>query len=340
MQSAAAWRIGIIADTSLQRHLLQLTLKDHGYDVVFNSDPFRAELPDLEGFNAHVWLVDLAEHDDCELVEQLMTHTKTPVLFGEGAAPERNSEYFARWQRRLLGKLKGLLGDPIEAVHKDLTAIARVKAAPRLTVPNALAKRPITLGQPAQEVWLLAASLGGPAAVKAFLDALPGALPIGFIYAQHIDAHFEQALPKAVGRHSQWPINPARNGQAVRCGEVVIVPVAQEMRFGSDGCIQLIDRPWPEPYSPSVDQMMINLAECFAERCGVIVFSGMGCDGTASAAYVRRQGGQIWTQNAESCACASMPQSLRDSGFAQHSGDPQALALRVINHLATLCELT
>lgn len=338
LERAAVVRIGVIADTSLQRHLLQQTLSHHGYEVVFNGDPLRADLPNLAEYQAALWLVDLVQEEECELVEQLL-EGGTPVLFGEGAAPERNSELFSRWQRRLLGKLKKLLGEPLVEQGNRLQALERAPLQAPLTVPAALAQQSSCVGRPAEQVWLLAASLGGPAAVKAFLDALPGALPIGFLYAQHIDAHFEAALPRAVGRHSQWPINSARQGQPVGCGEVVVVPIGQELCFNEQGQMQLIDRPWPEPYSPSIDRMMFNLAEHFAERCGVIVFSGMGNDGSAAAAFVRRQGGRIWTQTAESCACASMPQSLCDLGFAQYSGDPQALAMRVINHLATLCEL-
>ena len=52
----------------------------------------------------------------------------------------------------------------------------------------------------------------------------------------------------------------------------------------------------------------------------------MGSDGSAAAAYVRRQGGLIWTQRADSCACPSMPDSLREGGYSSFSGDPRELA--------------
>jgi chemosensory pili system protein ChpB (putative protein-glutamate methylesterase) len=184
---------------------------------------------------------------------------------------------------------------------------------------------------------LLAASLGGPAAVKAFLDALPGGLPVAFVYAQHIDPGFESALPQAVGRHSQWRVNPARHGDALRCGEVVVVPISRELGFSDEGAMQISERAWPEPYSPSIDQMMLNLAQHFAALCGVIVFSGMGSDGSAAAAYVRRQGGAIWTQRGDSCVCPSMPESLREDGYSSFSGDPRELAAGLVKHLAEQC---
>lgn len=338
MSEKAAARIAVIADTSLQRHVLQQALTGSGYQVVLNSDPQRLDEEALAACEADLWLVDLAQSEDSPLVDNLLERASAPVLFGEGQAPERHSENYPRWERRLFGKLKRLVGDPSGAVGPSLEALLVEGQRPsRLELPPMLAETPLVAGEPARQVWLLAASLGGPAAVKAFLDALPGGLPVGFVYAQHIDPGFESVLPQAVGRHSQWQVNGARHGDALRCGEVVVAPISNELGFSDDGLMQIQAHGWPEPYSPSIDQMMLNLAQSYGSRCGVIAFSGMGSDGSAAAAYVRRQGAEIWTQRADSCACPSMPDSLREGGYSVHSGDPRELAELLVNHLAAQC---
>ncbi|MNM76554.1 Chemotaxis response regulator protein-glutamate methylesterase of group 1 operon [compost metagenome] len=338
MAESNALRIAVIADTSLQRHVLQQALLAHGYQVVLNADPGRLEEAQLASCETDLWLVDLAQQDDSPLLDSLLEQDRVPVLFGEGNAPERHSEHYPRWERRLVGKLRRLIGDPSAGVGQSLQMLlAEAQRPTRIELPANLAAAPLKAGEPAEQVWLLAASLGGPEAVKAFLDALPGGLPIGLLYAQHIDPAFETSLSQAVGRHSQWHINQARAGDAVRCGEVVVVPVSQQLGFDVDGRMQLDGRPWPEPYSPSFDQMMLNLAQRYGERCGVIVFSGMCSDGSAAAAYVRRQGGEIWTQRADSCACSSMPDSLREAGYSMFSADPRELAAALVNHLAAQC---
>lgn len=48
----------------------------------------------------------------------------------------------------------------------------------------------------------------------------------------------------------------------------------------------------------------------------------MGSDGSAAAAYVRRQGGEVWTQRADSCVCSSMPDSLREAGYSSFNASP------------------
>ena len=338
MTDKSSARIAVIADTSLQRHVLQQALAGGGYQVVLNSDPARLDEEQLAACETDLWLVDLAQSEDSPLVDSLLERVSAPVLFGEGHAPERHSENYPRWERSLFGKLKRLVGDPTQAVGPSLQALLDEAQRPaRLELPQALANTPLKAGEPARQIWLLAASLGGPAAVKAFLDALPGGLPIGFIYAQHIDASFEATLPQAVGRHSQWHVNSARHGDPVRCGEVVVVPITRELGFAEDGAMQLAERGWPEPYSPSIDQMMLNLAQQFGAQCGVIAFSGMGSDGSAAAAYVKRQGGLIWTQRADSCASPSMPDSLREGGYSSFSADPRELAVALVNHLAEHC---
>lgn len=333
MSDVASARIAVLADTSLQRHVLQQALTSNGFQVVLNKDPARLEPADLDTAQADLWLVDLAQTEDSPLVDALLERDTTRVLFGEGHAPERHSEFYPRWERSLFSKLKRLVGDPSRAVGPRLDVLqGEVQRPERLTLPSVLADT-APAGEPAAQVWLLAASLGGPEAVKAFLDALPGGLPVGFIYAQHIEASFESALSQAVGRHSQWQVRQVRPGEPVRCGEVVIAPISEELGFETDGSTRMNGRCWPEPYSPSIDQMMLNLARQFGERCGVIAFSGMGSDGSAAAAYLLRQGGRVWTQRADSCACSSMPDNLREGGYSSYSGDPHELAQALVNHL-------
>lgn len=45
MSERATPRVAVIADTSLQRHVLQQALLGHGYEVVLNADPVRSTTP-------------------------------------------------------------------------------------------------------------------------------------------------------------------------------------------------------------------------------------------------------------------------------------------------------
>ncbi len=170
MTERATPRVAVIADTSLQRHVLQQALLGHGYEVVLNADPARVDDAALE-CAPDLWLVDLTQQDDSPLLDSLLEQDRAPVLFGEGHAPERHTEHYPRWERRLIAKLKRLIGDPSDGVGDSLGALLDEERPARLEIPGDLAAMPLQAGEPAREVWLLAASLGGPAAVKAFLAA-------------------------------------------------------------------------------------------------------------------------------------------------------------------------
>lgn len=338
MSDRAAIRVAVVADTSLQRHILQQFLLKNGFHVVLNSAPQQLAVTRLEDCATDIWLYDALCFNDAEyeLLDYLLSAANAPVLFGEGAAPERGSEDYPRWERSLLKKIAQLTrhltrNNAQQTDVKQLTADQACSSP--IELPQYFVKNPPATEEPAQQVWLLAASLGGPQAVKAFLDALPHGLPLGFIYAQHIDAHFEERLPQAVGRHSQWTVRLVREGDFVRAGEVVVAPIEHELRFADNSQLQLLQTPWPGPYNPSIEQMMRNLAQHFGSACGVIVFSGMGDDGSQAVAYMQRQGAQVWAQSAASCACSSMPDSVRATGISILSSSPQGLAYELVQYL-------
>lgn len=312
-------RIAVLADSHLQRKNLREVLGWLGYEIVMNADPSQLEPSGLQQCATDVWLVSLQCMDSHQqlLLEQLYGQN-VPVLVDEGTAPLAGSEDYPRWQRNLQAKLSVL--------DKKLTAAQSCQALPG---PDLLTE---PAGEPAEQVWLLAASLGGPAAVKEFLDALPASVPVGFLYAQHINQEFEKSLPRAVGRHSQWPVRLAQHNDYVRRGEVVVVPVSHELAF-ADGRMQCCETPWRGSYAPSIEQMMLNLAAGFGPRSGTIIFSGMGGDGSAACDEVVRRGMQIWAQDSRSSACSSMPDSVRQTGQSSYSGSPQELAVAMLNHV-------
>lgn len=338
MTNIAAIRIAVVADTTLQRHILQQFLLSKGYQVVLNTDPQYLDIDSLHACKTDLWLYDalcLTAQDDAAL-DYLLADPGAPVLFGEGCAPQRSSPEYPRWERSLLDKIKRSTQhlEQVEINHQSVQLVSNSAAAPVvIELPECFAEQLCLTAQPASQVWLLAASTGGPQAVKAFLDVLPTGLPLGFIYAQHIDPSFEANLPQAVGRHSQWPVRLLNEHPYVRQGEVVVVPVQHELSFLSNGCMQLLETAWPGPYSPSIEQMMSNLVRHYRHNSGVIVFSGMGSDGSLAAEYMQQQGAPVWTQDAQSCACSSMPDSVRQAGYSALSATPQGLAQALVQYL-------
>jgi chemosensory pili system protein ChpB (putative protein-glutamate methylesterase) len=330
----ASAKVGIIADDLLQQHLLKTALMHFGFKVILTTDP--SKMKEKSGLTADVdaWVVDIVDEETEHLWLDTLFDGDVPVLFGMGEAPQRSSEYYPRWEKRLFAKMKELLADHSLAIADENTINAlQSDVTEDCPYPLPIMFQNIEIGLPAEYIWVLGASLGGPDAVKEFLDALPKGLPVGFIYAQHIDARFQQALIQTLGRHSSITMVPYTEGTHINTGEVMLAPVEHEFSFDYEGRVISKDTIWPGPYGPSVDQVMLNVAQYYGPRACYILFSGMGNDGAEAAVKISHQAAIIWAQDSESCANSSMPDSAVATGHISYIGSPRQLASKLVNYL-------
>ncbi|ASP38179.1 chemotaxis protein CheB [Bacterioplanes sanyensis] len=324
-------RIGIVSDDRLQQHLLSSALRDFAFEVSANMDPQRLLLGDGHIPEVDAWLVDVRHEDensDIDWLEKLLD-TEVPVLMGMGKAPQKHCPTFPRWEKRLYAKLRSVLHDA-PVVSEDASVLHSLSNQ----VNNKVLLPPV-LTQPASKepfmVWVLGASLGGPEAVKEFLDALPEGLPLAFVYAQHIDPRFENTLGQSIGRHCDYQMRAFAPGYRLCSGDVLVAPIRQEFCFDGAGLTVDKGHQWPGPYGPSIDQVILNVDHYYGHRAGYILFSGMGNDGSEAIVSLADGHGPIWAQSSSSCASSSMPDSARETGRTSYTGDPYQLALQLVN---------
>jgi chemosensory pili system protein ChpB (putative protein-glutamate methylesterase) len=260
------------------------------------------------------WIVNLdievLEATHPELLDELLDAIQLPLILCEGQIPNHVSPEFANWQRRLGEKLRGLAG----------TINRTQRGSPRLP----------------RSVWVLAGSIGGPDAVKQFLDAVPADLGIAFIYANHIERDFQGLLTQVMGRHSQYEAYAPRHGDLLRENGVAVISPDHVTGVTRDGSFNVRNAPWIGQYKPNLDQVVASTAVHFGSNCGVIVFSGMCDDAAAASRLMRRCGGQVWTQDRESCVNWAMPEATELAiGKPDFSGNPAALAARIATWAAS-----
>lgn len=333
--------IGVISDCALQRHVLHKALSSYGLSPVLSCEPERLSQQDDKRLNeVQCWILALQDESyESKALDRLIDQTDhVPVLFGLDNAPSKHDQKYISWERRLLSKLEEYLGpvgileseDSIRAL--DLPDTASTRLAPEASIQNRPDKAPRSQASvhPAEDIWVLAASLGGPAAVKEFLDEIPASIKAGFLYAQHVDAHFSNVLTQVLGRHSMLELKAVSDQCTINDGEVLVVPVDHEISFADSG-INIESGEWEGPYGPSIDHLLRNLFAHYGKRCHVIVFSGMGNDGSLMAPTLAKNGCSVWTQSPDGCANGSMPQSLIDLDCSSLTGSPKELAHALIN---------
>jgi len=330
-------RIGIISDSLLQQHLLQSVIGDIGYQIAVNTHPEKVNKAIFHSETISMWVVDLIDENcNSEFLDSLFDHAVAPVFIGEGISPDRNSEEFPGWCRRLLGKLEEISPPAIGSFESPEVDLAKINTGPpaveTIDLPEHLGNIPKTA---VNQLWVLAASLGGPEAVKEFLDRLPANIPASFLYAQHIDQSFVKNLVKSIGRHTELEMSVMKQDDHIQNSRVLVVPVENEVVFRTDLKVDITQSGWSGPYGPSIDHLLKNVVETWGKKVNLIVFSGMGSDGTLGALEVCDAGGKIWSQSSVNAIQPSMPDSVAEADCVSFRGTPTEMADRLVAELDT-----
>jgi len=300
--------IGILVDSPLKQQYLGNMVVQAGHKIGFTyAFSPTSSLPSIEQA-VDAWVVDISESDDAAveparrtsvaaLLDGLLEQTRVPVIVNDEAELTPATADYNNWMRRILQRLERLNGDI------NLQA-----------------------GSVASEVWVLAASTGGPAAVKDFLKQLPPQLNIAFIYVQHIDSGQAETLAKMMGSAGHYAVSIAQQGSVLRDNTITVVTADCSVNIHDNGTLVVNNKRWGGSYSPSIDQIAANVARVYCRQSGMIIFSGMGDDGAASSRLIKQKGGHVWVQTPGQCTIASMPEAAIAAGTVSFMGTPPELA--------------
>lgn len=292
-------RVGLLVDSAAKQKVLAQLVAQSGHKVGQSLVLDGSHLPHSDA-ELDAWLVDIAE-DYCDeqlRLETLFAESRVPIILTDSSEFTTGSEAHQAWLRRISQRLQRLRGD-------------------------------INLQQanPASELWLLAASTGGPAAVKRFLAQLPPDLGIAFLYVQHIDAQQAVTLNRMMSNAGNYPALVATQGLVLAPNSLTLVTARDPVELLDNGTLVVnYGQHWKGSYAPSIDQVAANAARIYRERCNLIIFTGMGDDGAASSRLIKQVGGKIWVQSPDDCTSDSMPVSALATGCVSLMGTPEYLA--------------
>jgi chemosensory pili system protein ChpB (putative protein-glutamate methylesterase) len=315
--SQAALRVALLAH-DCERGEFRALLEDEGIEVVIDGRPDLPLPRDWRG--ADVLLVDMDDQPDRAQVESLLQNAPVPVLLNAGGVGSS-----VIWHRRLVGKLQILANRAVP--H------ARIRA-PRLRPDLQLVQGQADLGPETPWLVVLGASIGGPKAVARFLQALPVDLPVTFLLGQHISEAFQDLLVEQLDRCSRWPVAVLGDSQTIEAGQVWLVPSECRIAIDERGMRRRSEEAWQSAQRPDIDALLHSVASVFRSRCGVILFSGLGKDGSRGCQAITGNGGFVWVQSSESCVIPNMPDAARRCCAVELSGSPEELA----RALATRCQ--
>jgi two-component system chemotaxis response regulator CheB len=172
-------------------------------------------------------------------------------------------------------------------------------------------------------------STGGPGAIYEMLSALGRSPRIGVAIVQHISGGFEEAFTDWLTAELGVDVNVAQHGEHLDKGKIRIAPSGQHLFLDPNGHLLLDRLPLPfNGHRPAVDVLFRSLLDLPSKLVAAVLLSGMGSDGAAAMAELRRAGVLTIAQNEASCAVYGMPRVAIEAGDAAF-----ALAPKGIGHL-------
>jgi two-component system chemotaxis response regulator CheB len=186
---------------------------------------------------------------------------------------------------------------------------------------GAAAPAPAAPGEPPAVV-VIGASTGGPVALRQLLAELPPSFAAAVLVVQHMPPSFTGVLAAQLDRRLALPVRQAREGDRLARGTVLIAPGGFHLLLASDSRVLLRRGPEISGHCPSVDVTMQSAAQLFGHRARGVLLTGMGSDGVAGLAAIRKRGGHTFAQDAASCVVNGMPQRAIERGAVETVASP------------------
>jgi two-component system chemotaxis response regulator CheB len=170
------------------------------------------------------------------------------------------------------------------------------------------------------------ASTGGPAALAAFLSALPRSFALPILVVQHLAPGFAAGLALWLERTAERSVTLARHGERLGPGQVLVCPDHAHLVVDPHGTVRLEPSPPIDGHCPSGTRLFGALADAFGDGAAGVVLTGMGRDGADGVRRLRARGAPTLVQDAESSVVYGMPYAAAAVDPGAASGPPERLA--------------
>jgi two-component system chemotaxis response regulator CheB len=168
-------------------------------------------------------------------------------------------------------------------------------------------------------VLCIAASTGGPEALRQVLSHLPANIPPTLV-VQHMPAFFTKNLARSLSQACAFPVREAQDGDTLRSGVALLAPGDFHMTLANIGGRYFVRIKRDEPVHgvrPAADPLFDSVARAAGMRAIGVVLTGMGRDGAQGILKMRQAGAYTIAQDEASCVVFGMPKEAIAQGGIQ-----------------------
>lgn len=320
-------RIAVCDDSRTYVHALGRVLEADGDIEVARSfgtaEELLAALPTLR-VDLITMDLELPGMDGVAATRRIMRERPLPVVVLSSHADEQATEALAAGAVDVLHKGEVTLGDANGSAGAQLRrrmrrlSRLRVVAPPVPTVAHRAASgavaKPVRLAvtQGVRAIGI-AASTGGPSALRTVLSCLPAEPDLPLLVVQHMTSGFTEGLVRWLDQAVPPHVRMAQDGGPATPG-VWLAPDDAHLMLDAALTMRLDRRDHGGPHRPSGDALFCSLAANHGAAVAAVVLSGMGDDGATGVAAVVRAGGLAIAQDERSSVVAGMPRAAAAAG--------------------------
>jgi two-component system chemotaxis response regulator CheB len=328
-------RVVVIDDSAYVRKVVREILSRSPFlEVVGTARDGREALELVERLDPDVVTCDLImpELDGVGFVREQMQRRPVPIIIMSVAKETAEAALTALDAGAIdfVQKPTALASEKIFEVSAEL--IDKVKAAGsislnRMAIVSApqpvRASEPSVAGTHSVDLVVIGISTGGPQALKRLIPQLPADLPVPVVMVMHMPIGYTEMYAAKLNELSQLEVREAAAGDEIKPGRVFLAPAGRHLSFKRDANGKVVTHLDAKPFSslhrPSVDVLFQSAAEVYGKRVLGVVMTGMGSDGKQGAAWIKSQGGLVFTEAESSCVVYGMPGVVVDAGLSDKS---------------------
>jgi two-component system chemotaxis response regulator CheB len=248
----------------------------------------------------------------------------------------------------IIAKPKVGLKQFLEDASQDMVTAVKSAAKANVKVLRATSKNTADVIMPAasekhssmiqttERVVALGTSTGGTQALEVVLTSLPRVTP-GIVIVQHMPEKFTAAFAERLNSLCQIEVKEAQNNDRVVNSRALIAPGGKHMllrRTGAQYYVEVMDGPLVNRHRPSVDVLFRSVAKCAGANALGVIMTGMGDDGAAGLAEMRKAGARTVAQDEASCVVYGMPKEAVKRGGVEKTVPLTAIGREIMQQLS------
>lgn len=309
--------IVVAEDDAVTAHLITRTLEKSAHSVsTARTGKEALELLKRKACDALVTDWMMPEMDGIELIRRVRAELPSApaIVMCTSLGDAQAREYALR------SGADGFIAKPIVAreLLDLLTSLAakrgqqyaQISLLPQPTAPVRIVA-PVAPSHASTLAIAIAASTGGPEAVRALFTSGPPSQGVAYFVALHGPDWMQHSCVK--GLQTEVPklsFAVAQDGMAVEPGHVYFAPGDRHLLVSATGLtLKLSDDPPENFVRPAADPLFRSVAYAFGVDSVGIVLTGLGCDGAKGAREIAGARGQIYVQEPSGAVARWMPEA-------------------------------